>query len=196
MSRRLSDGSVTVDEARRLFDSWRAGDASAFDQLVHLLTPMLWHLARAYRVDREAAEDAVQTAWAALITHADSIADPQALVRWLSVTVQREAARLARRAARTEPAEVTEIDLRMAPVGGPEDSVIEATLNQVLWAQVSLLSPRCQQLLRVLAFHQRPDYKRLSVELNMPIGSIGPTRSRCLSKLREACLADPTWSRS
>lgn len=196
MTGRMSSGSITVDEARHLFDAWQAGDASAFDRLVRLLNPMLWHLARAYRIDREAAEDAVQTTWAALVSHAGSISDPQALVRWLSVTVQREAARLRRRSARTEPAEETEIDLRLEPVSGPEEAVLEATLNETLWTHVSALSPRCQQLLRVLAFQSRPDYKRLSSELNMPIGSIGPTRSRCLTKLREACLADPTWSRT
>lgn len=191
-----SVGGLTVDEARDLFNGWRAGDSADFDTLVRLLTPMLWHLARAYRVTEVTAEDAVQSTWAALVAHADSIADPQALVRWLSVTVQREAARLAKQEARAQPAEAPEIDLRLPFQAGPEVVALEAAERDVLWAHVSRLSPRCQQLLRVLAFADRPDYKRLSAELNVPVGSIGPTRGRCLNKLKEACLSDPTWSRS
>ncbi len=191
-----SMGSMTVNEARELFNGWRAGDAAAFDDLARLLTPMLWHLARAYRVDEQTAEDAVQTTWMALVKNADSISEPQALVRWLSVTVQREAARLSRQEARTQPSDQEDIDIRMPMQSSPEETMVEATEKDVLWAHVSQLSERCQQLLRVLAFSERPDYKRLSADLNIPVGSIGPTRARCLTKLRNACLADPHWSRS
>ncbi|MFV0459921.1 MAG: RNA polymerase sigma factor [Actinomycetales bacterium] len=190
-----SAGTVTVDEARALFDSWRDGDSSAFDQLVRVLTPMLWHLARAYRIDAQSAEDAVQATWFALVRRADSISDPQALVRWLSVTVRREAARLAKGAARTEPTESMDIDVRLPLVSAPDANVVDTAMYDVLWRHVSKLNERCQHLLRVLAFSERPDYKRLSADLKMPIGSIGPTRARCLNKLREACLADPHWSR-
>ncbi len=184
-----------VDRARDLFVDWRAGDAAALDDLIRLLTPMLWHLARAYRVDQYAAEDAVQATWLALVSRADRINDPQALVRWLSVTVQREAARMARKERRVEPTPDETIDLRLPSENSPEQAVLSRRSDDVLWAHVKTLTPRCQQLLRVLAFHDRPDYKRLSVELGMPIGSIGPTRGRCLEKLRTACLADPEWSR-
>jgi hypothetical protein len=61
---------------------------------------------------------------------------------------------------------------------------------------VTRLSDRCQRLLRVIAFHDRPDYSKLSTELSMPVGSIGPTRSRCLKKLRESLGTDPAWSHS
>jgi DNA-directed RNA polymerase specialized sigma24 family protein len=54
-----------------------------------------------------------------------------------------------------------------------------------LWRYVAMLSERCRRLLRVIAFDERPDYGRLALELNMPVGSIGPTRGRCLKKLRD-----------
>ena len=58
----------------------------------------------------------------------------------------------------------------------------------LLWAAVDRLPERCRRLLRVVAFESRPDYGRLAAELDMPIGSIGPTRGRCLAKLRVALM--------
>ena len=58
------------------------------------------------------------------------------------------------------------------------------------------MSERCQALLRIIAFVDRPDYVAVSQALGMPVGSIGPTRGRCLAKLRAALSGDPTWSAS
>ena len=70
-----------------------------------------------------------------------------------------------------------------------EDEADRGSTSQMLWHAVSQLTERCQRLLRVVAFEDRPDYARLARSLAMPIGSIGPTRQRCLAKLR-ALLAD------
>jgi DNA-directed RNA polymerase specialized sigma24 family protein len=56
--------------------------------------------------------------------------------------------------------------------------------SERLWQRVQELSPRCQRLLRIIAFDDRPDYAGIADELGMPIGSIGPTRGRCLAKLK------------
>jgi DNA-directed RNA polymerase specialized sigma24 family protein len=53
-----------------------------------------------------------------------------------------------------------------------------------LWESLKVLPERCQKLLRIVAMEPRPDYARIAGELKMPIGSIGPTRGRCLDKLR------------
>ena len=76
------------------------------------------------------------------------------------------------------------------------DPAAEAMLREdqrVLWRAVSSLSERCQALLRIIAFIDRPDYGAVSEALGMPVGSIGPTRGRCLAKLRGQLAADPTW---
>jgi len=65
--------------------------------------------------------------------------------------------------------------------------------NGALWDHFRQLTPRCQALLRVIAFSDKPDYAAISEALGMPLGSIGPTRGRCLAKLRESLTADPTW---
>ncbi len=187
-------GPALTDRARDLFVAWTDGDARALEDLVKLLTPMLWHLARSYRVDHSEAEDVVQSTWMALVRNRSNVHDAQAIVRWLSVTVRREAARQAQRNQRMAPVEDAEVDAHLPPVDSPEVEVIDIADRSVLWRHTAELSERCQHLLRVLAFSDRPDYRHISDELGIPVGSIGPTRGRCLDKLRRACVADPEWS--
>ena len=77
----------------------------------------------------------------------------------------------------------------------PEVAVFTDRAAGVLWRHVGQLSERCRRLLRVIAFDDRPDYAALTVQLGMPVGGIGPTRRRCLDKLRARLAADPEWSR-
>ena len=184
----------TADRARELFVAWTAGSPAALDDLVRLMTPTLWHLARSYRLDQAEAEDAVQNTWLQLVRKRDSVQDPQAVMRWLTVTVRREAARMKHRSARVDLVEDAEVDVRLPSVAGPENAVVEGDGHRVLWRHAAQLNERCRHLLRVLAFSERPDYKNISDELGIPVGSIGPTRGRCLDKLRRACVADPEWS--
>ena len=76
--------------AAHAFDAYRDGDVRAMDELVDLLTPILWHTARAQGASDALAQDAVQTAWLRLVEGADRIKDPQAVMGWLLVTVRRE----------------------------------------------------------------------------------------------------------
>jgi RNA polymerase sigma factor (sigma-70 family) len=173
------------DAAAADFRDYRAGVSGALDRLVHRLTPMLWHVVRAYGLDAATAEDVVQSAWLALVRSGDSVADPQAVVRWLTVTARREAWRQAQQAKRAPVTDTEVIDLREPPELGPEATTIRADAAEVLWRAVSTLSERCQRLLRIVAFSERPDYVAVSEAMSMPMGSIGPTRARCLAKLRE-----------
>lgn len=191
---RTVTSSPVADEARTAFAEWVGGDPGGLDRLVRLLTPMLWNLARAYRLDAATAEDAVQATWIALVRHRETVRDPQAVLRWLSVAVRREAARLSRSAARAAPVEDETLAAVLEPEPGIEEEVVARDTGALLWRHLAALSERCQRLLRVLAFQDKPDYRALSVELGMPVGSIGPTRARCLGKLRALCTADPSWS--
>ncbi len=78
----------------------------------------------------------------------------------------------------------------------PERVALATAAQRVLWRNVAKLSERCRQLLRVIAFAERPDYATLSSALGMPVGSIGPTRGRCLAKLRMLLASDPEWGAS
>ena len=68
--------------------------------------------------------------------------------------------------------------------------MIVADEQDRIWSCVSQLSERCQRLLRIVAFEDRPDYAGIARELSMPIGSIGPTRGRCLDKLKTLLSSD------
>jgi RNA polymerase sigma factor (sigma-70 family) len=189
----------TVEEslatrAGRLFSLYRAGDEGQMAELLKILTPILWHTARAARLDAASAEDVLQTVWLTLVRKADTIAEPLAVLQWLVVTTKREAWRVARTQARVRP---DDLDAAGVPGDEPgesvEDAVLRATSDQRLWQHVERLPERCRALLRVIAFADRPDYAELAQALGMPQGSIGPTRGRCLAKLRLALAQDPTW---
>ncbi len=181
------------DAAAADFVAWRAGEAAALDRLVRALSPMLWHTVRAYRLDAASAEDVVQTTWLAFVRAADRVEEPQAVVRWLAVTARREAWRTARSAGRVDLVEDEVIDVRTPPGESTETAVVRNHRDEALWAAVGRLPERCRRLLRVVAFSDRPDYGVLSQELGMPMGSIGPTRGRCLDKLRALLGAPQDW---
>ena len=153
--------------------------------MVETLTPLLWHIVRAYGLDTATAEDVVQNTWLTLVRKADTVAEPQAVLRWLTVTARRDAWRAARATRPDGPHRRRGRPGRAGdPQHGPEDDALRAADERALWQAVGKLNERCQRLLRIIAFHDRPDYAALSAELGMPMGSIGPTRGRCLEKVR------------
>ena len=192
-------GGGTVEDslatrAGRLFSRYRAGGEDQMAELVKILTPILWHTARASRLDTAAAEDVLQTVWLTLVRKADTITEPLAVLQWMVVTTKREAWRVARTQARVRPEDLeAEGALRSDDSESVEDAVLRATSDNRLWQHVEGLPERCRALLRVIAFADRPDYAELAQALGMPQGSIGPTRGRCLAKLRLALAQDPTW---
>jgi RNA polymerase sigma factor (sigma-70 family) len=179
--------------AAGLFRAYRDGDPARMAELVGLLTPILWHTARAQRLDHAAAEDVVQSAWLALVRGGDSIADPQALLQWLIMTVRRESWRVIKRDGKTDPTEIEADDVVSPRREIPEEQVLQNDGDSRLWQHIAQLPERCQALLRVIAFADRPDYAAVAHSLGMPVGSIGPTRGRCLAKLRSQLASDPTW---
>ncbi|HKC27007.1 MAG TPA: sigma-70 family RNA polymerase sigma factor [Jatrophihabitans sp.] len=182
-----------ASRAAALFRDYRAGDERKIGELVALVTPILWHTARAQRLDRERAEDVVQSSWLALMRSSDAIADPQAVLQWLIVSTRREAWRVVKREDRTEPRDLDDDELVTAGRDLPEEQVLQSDVDARLWQHVAQLPARCRALLRVIAFADRPDYATIAESLGMPVGSIGPTRGRCLAKLRDQLLNDPKW---
>jgi RNA polymerase sigma factor (sigma-70 family) len=184
-----------ASRAATLFSAFRGGDDTRMGELVALLTPILWHTVRAQRLDRESAEDVLQTTWLALVRNAESITDPQAVLQWLIVSARREAWRVVKREDRVEPREF-EADELVSPARDlPEELVLRSDGEGRLWQHIAELPERCRALLRVIAFADRPDYAAVAKSLGMPVGSIGPTRGRCLAKLRLQLANDPGWDR-
>jgi RNA polymerase sigma factor (sigma-70 family) len=171
-------------EAAAAFERWSGGDPVALDDLVRAMTPVLWQVVRAHRLTAEVAEDVVQTTWLALVRSRDSVHDPAAVGSWLTTTARREAWRVARALGRALPADDEVIAARLPDEASPETDVVLRDEQHRLWAAVDRLGERCRRLLRIVAFEHRPDYAAIASDLAMPVGSIGPTRGRCLQKLR------------
>lgn len=179
--------------AAELFTAYRGGDDQQMGALVALLTPILWHTVRSQRVDQGPAEDVVQSTWLALVRSRDSINEPQAVLQWLLVTARREAWRAVKRSDSVAPTDFDDDDVVAPERERPEQLAVQGDVAGRLWQHIAELPARCQALLRVIAFADRPDYAAVAEAIGMPVGSIGPTRGRCLAKLRRQLADDPGW---
>lgn len=180
-----------VTQAALAFQDYRLGVAGGIDRLVKLVSPLLWHTARQCGLSTAEAEDSVQQTFLALVRRGDSISDPLAVVRWLTVTLRRQAWRDRAIVAQRSGKEPTDEDLPSAE--SAEHTAVLTDEQRRLWNHVSALPERCRRLLAVIAFSPRPDYAAIAKDMGMPVGSIGPTRGRCLDKLRTR-LEGEEWS--
>jgi len=167
-----------------LVDAARNGSDDALGQIVTELSPMLWHVARATGLAVEDAEDVLQTIWTRLLAHLDTLHDSTAVIGWLVVATRREAWRVRAAARKQLPTEQEWLSELPDHAPGSEELMMIADQRRALWVAIGQLPRRCQELLRIVAFVPRPDYQALAAELGMATGSIGPTRGRCLAKLR------------
>lgn len=185
-------------KAATAFRAYLAGDASSMSSLVDDVTPLLWSVARQQGLTYQGAEDVVQNTWLKLVEHSASILDPQSVLKWLITTTKRDAWSSVARRHRDEPA--THADVRDmesdATAPSPEAAVLSGVDDRLVWQHFAMLPDRCKALLRAIAFAEKPDYATVAQALGMPVGSIGPTRGRCLAKLRQALLTDPRWEMS
>jgi RNA polymerase sigma factor (sigma-70 family) len=129
------------------------------------------------------AAEVTQTTWVRLIEHIDRITNPERLGGWLATTARRESLRILRLRGRETltDSELAGSDLELFPA--PETAVLERDRNRQLWAAFGKLSERCQAILQLVVV-VAPPYVEVANALGMPIGSIGPSRARCLQQLR------------
>ncbi|MEU9828960.1 RNA polymerase sigma factor [Micromonospora chersina] len=188
---------ASLDRAARLgerLERARAGDHDALDEVVRELNPLLWRVARAQGLTAEEAADVVQTAWLELVRGLHTIRSSSALTAWLVTTTRRESWRVRGLAQRQAPHDAATLESSPDPDPGPADLLLSEERDRALWRHVARLPERCRALLRIVAHVDRPDYAAVAEALGMPRGSIGPTRGRCLAKLREMLAGDSTWS--
>jgi RNA polymerase sigma factor (sigma-70 family) len=183
-------GIALAEETATLLEAARQGDQVAWNALVERFNGLVWSIARGYRLDVADAHDAVQMTWLRLVENLNRISDPERLAAWLATTARRECLQLLRKARRDRPAA---LESTMTDIPDPADPVDAAMLlaerDRALWRALSSIGERCQQLLRVLMASPPPTYKEVAAAMDMPIGTIGPTRQRCLGQLRQVVLA-------
>ena len=164
----------------------RNGDRSAWDALVDRYSPLIWSTCRRYQLDRPDAEDVGQAVWLRLLEHLDNLREPAALPGWLATTIRRECCRVRRARGQQAPADrVPDAeDLPDEQAAAAVDELLTAERHAALHAAFSDLPPSCKQLLELLIADPPVPYAEISARLGIPIGSIGPTRSRCLDRMR------------
>jgi RNA polymerase sigma factor (sigma-70 family) len=162
----------------------RQGDQEAWDALVHRFTGLLWSIARSFRLNDAMAGDVVQTTWLRLLEHLGDLHDPSVLGAWLATTARRESMRLLRHGHREAMSPDEQLERVEDPGPVVDAALMERERDAQLWAAVDRLPSRCQRLIRVLMASPPPSYQEVAAALEMPVGSIGPTRARCLEHLR------------
>jgi RNA polymerase sigma factor (sigma-70 family) len=170
-----------------------AGDQEAWDGIVERFQGLVWATARAHRLSRDEAADVAQTTWLRLVENLDRVREPERLGAWLATTARRECLRAIRLHARELPTEEADI-FEAEGEGEPADGLVTGERDSALWRAFARLSDRCRALLRLLVSQDEPSYEEIGAALDMPIGAIGPTRMRCLEKLRSLTEADPAVS--
>jgi RNA polymerase sigma factor (sigma-70 family) len=164
----------------------RNGDNQAWDALVGRYAPLIWSICRRQRLDRADTEDVSQNVWLQLVYHLDQIHDPAALPGWLATVTRRECLRILK-ATRRSLAAGNVIDAEAIPDEQDrtaEQELLAAERHAALREALGDLPPSGQQLILLLLQDPPLSYADISARLGVPVGSIGPTRRRCLDKLR------------
>lgn len=169
-----------------------AGEASAWEALVRRFSGLVWSVARAHGLPQVDAEDVFQVTWLRLAQHIGRIKEPDRLAGWLAATARNEALRISRLASRVTPTADLEPLLPPITTETPEHAALHAESradaqrrSRHLWHAFEELSARCRELLRTMMATPPLSYAEIASLFDMPIGSIGPTRARCLGRLRE-----------
>lgn len=178
-----------ADVNARLLQGAALGDPAAWQELISRYGGLLASVARRCGMNAADTAEVTQTTWLRLVENVHRINQPERLAGWLATTAKRECFRLQRLGGRQIPAPVDHLaalpDIHSpSPDSGPladeRDEAVRRACRQ--------LAPRCQRLLDSLMGEGPISYQELSRKLSMPIGSIGPTRGRCLEHLRRLLL--------
>lgn len=182
--------SVETDTSTQaLLAAAAVGDQAAWDQLVDRFSRLVWSVARGFRLSDADAADVCQTTWLRLVEHLQSINDPERLAGWLATTTRRESISVLRKRDREVPVFDRPDEEDEDAEQDPERKMVAQDESRELWSAFGALSERCRSLLRVLAVSPLDSYAQVAAALRMPVGSIGPTRARCLDRLRERLAA-------
>jgi RNA polymerase sigma factor (sigma-70 family) len=161
------------------------GDEDAWSALVERFEGLVWATTRAHRLSPGDAGDVTQTTWLRLVENLDRIRDPERLGAWLATTARRECLRHIQ--LRGRELQIEDESFFEATSVEPADArMIVRERDEALRRAFAGIGKRCQALLRLLSVPSPPSYEEIGAALAMPVGAIGPTRARCLDKLRRS----------
>jgi RNA polymerase sigma factor (sigma-70 family) len=172
------------DEAlKRIVTAAAAGDARAWARLQDRFGARIRAVARCYRLAPHDVEDVAQTTWLRLLEHIGAIHDANAVGAWLETTARHESLRLLRHAKRERPTDDPVLVERPTEAVA-EGRLVTAERRAALGAALHQLPGHQRRLLVEMLADPTASYTEISATLDMPIGSIGPTRQRSLARLR------------
>jgi len=167
-------------------------DPTAWDEIVERYAPLVWSICARFQLSNHDREDVAQNVWLLLVEQLGKLREPASLPGWLATTAHRECLRVVTAARKSERLG-TELDDALQFVDNTmiDEEILMAERNAALRAAFAELPPRCQRLLGMLTSDPPSSYAEISATLQIPMGSIGPKRARCLERLRKSsALAD------
>ena len=184
MTTRQAEDTGALDVAR-LVRRAAEGDRCAWERLVDQYARLIWAITRDFKLGESDAADVSQVTWLRLLENLHKIQNPDRVGSWLAATARNECLRCL--AARKRVV-LAEDDIVLEGGVTPEPEVDERLLlaerSQIVREALSRLPWRWQRMLELLMADPPASYAEISEQLALPIGSIGPTRSRCLARLR------------
>lgn len=186
------------EDLERLVARCRHGDERAWSEMVERFQRLVYSIPRRMGLREDDAADVFQSTFVALYRSLDRIESPKTIPKWLSVTASRESLRVRRVAASTLSSTLDEGPTLEEVVADEERNAeqlaVVASESHHLRDATDRLGGRCSKLLTILYFEEDVSYQAVSERLSIPVGAIGPTRSRCLQKLRKILHAEGFFS--
>lgn len=180
---------VVADTVQR----YNSGDRAAMAELVRRVSPWLFHLCRGYRLSTPTAEDVVQNTLLVLFQHVQTLRDSQGALSWLTVVARREAIRAINTEKRTQPVDDMVVLDSTLDLDDPQHIFEAKALRRMVHRNLAKLPGRRRELLYLMFLAEVEGYATIGEILDMPVGSIGPTRQRGLDKLRDLLKSDAEW---
>ena len=161
------------------------GDMQAWNQIVDQYSRLIWSITREFKLGESDAADVVQTTWMRLLEHIGRLQYPERVGSWLTVTARNECLRhLASHKRLVLVREDVAFDVPAEHEPGVDAALLAKESAETVREAMAHLPRRWQRLMTLLMEDPPVSYAEISDELGLPIGSIGPTRARCLAKLR------------
>jgi RNA polymerase sigma factor (sigma-70 family) len=175
------------------------GDPTAWGEIVERYAPLVWSICARFQLSNHDREDVGQNVWMLLVEQLGKLREPAALPGWIATTTHRECLRVVTAARKSERLG-TGLDDALQFVDNTmiDEEILMAERNAALRAAFAELPPKYRQLLAMLMSDPPYSYAEISEKLQIPMGSIGPQRARCLERLRRSSalsgLADVHWA--
>ena len=173
------------------------GDRWAWERLVDQYSRLIWAMTRDFRLVESDAADVAQATWLRLLEHIDRIENPDRVGSWLAATARNECLRTLAARKKVVLAQ-DDADLEDDAAHEPEidERLLADERAQAVREALSRLPRQWQRLVELLMADPPASYAEISDELGLPVGSIGPTRGRCLDRLRVLLQASSSQARS